>query len=201
MTQFYSLIQALDYHRCCPLCESRLLVDESEFAERLEYPDGHPYQRYAFRLDYKSSDILYVNPYTNEVELKLVRDTYTSPTYGDSTAYIGKTPSYKSYNGVLYMGLTSSCPKCCQFTYTLKLLINLNERRLEATFLNSETVSLDDKGVTHEIRNVYSTGHTEYFYTKEDSRKEMAITLPLIPLDLNNPKKTLERIRTLLIFS
>lgn len=201
MIQFYSLNQALDYRRCCPVCQTRLLVDESEFAERVEYPNGHHYRRYAFRLDRQHSDIIYINPFTNEVELKLVQPSYASPTYGDSTFYIGKVPSHRNYSGLMYLGITSSCPQCCQFSYTLRLRVDLSACRLIGTFLNSETISLEDKNITHEIKNVYATGQTEYFYTKEDSRKEKAITLPLIPLDLDNPKKTLERIRTLLIFS
>jgi len=199
MIQFQSLNQAFEYHKCCPSCGSHLIVDSGDFAERVEYSDGHQCQRFAFRMDYKYDDVLYINTFTNEVEFRLTRSLHEEPVYGGGHRS-GQTPTYKSYDGMWYQGIITSCHECCQFSYTLQLQVDLGRPKVIGIILNSETISLDDKGVTHEIRNTYTTKQTEYYRTTL-SAKEKTITLPLIPLDFNDPKKTLDRIKTLLIFS
>jgi hypothetical protein len=111
---------------------------------------------------------------------------------------------------MLFQGLTNRCGKCERFYYTLQLHIDLNNYILAGVYLNSETIAVDDKkGTIHRIKNVYSTKETEYAYYPKGERVYLdgahvgrkSITIPLISLDVDKPEKTIERLKTLIVFS
>ena len=74
--------------------------------------------------------------------------------------------------------------------------------------LNSEQLTiLDNKNIAHKISNIYPTDQTEYYYGPIKDLivngvlyEGHRITIPLIHMDLEHPEKTLERLKTLLVF-
>jgi hypothetical protein len=56
-----------------------------------------------------------------------------------------------------------------------------------------------DDSVVHEIKNIYSTGITDYRTIDQEDVK--TISLPLITINFNNPWKTIDRLKTLTLFS
>lgn len=201
MKRFYSFIAGLTHYTKCPLCSKGMEINDRDLVERIEYPTGHSYQRFSFQLSRNNDDILVINPETEEVEIRYSKRSNFQTTYGGSiSSYAGQTYTPTTYSGMFMHGLTINCSSCCQFSYTLQLHIDLNEGKLIGTYLNSETVSVEEGSNVHEIKNVYSMDKTEYTcFTANGSEKTSSI--PLIPLNIDDPKETVTRIRKLLIFS
>lgn len=204
MKQFYSFLDAIKYHACCPLCKNRLEINDRDLA--MDYDQRSGGQRLAFNLTPGTDDVLYINPVTEAVELVLT-EKYQLPALNvNGTISNIYTPAVQMpiLDGRFIHGLTIDCKSCCQFSYTLQIHIDLNVHKhnaiLVGTYLNSETVSVEDNEMVHEIKNIYSTDVTEYSYFSKNGDDKKS-TLPLIPLDLINPKETVSRIRKLLIFT
>jgi len=199
MIQFRTLLDGLNYQKKCPLCKEIMVLEDRDFIEKVEYPRGHEYQKLSFALSRKSQDIVYVYTATGKVELKLGAP---KAWYGDSTGYSAAIPTAEVYSGILMQGLTVYCDECGQYRYTLKLEADLSKELVRSVSLNSETISLDRDGKTHEIRSIYSVDKTEYavFGSFAESILKDKVELPLIPINLKDPQETLDRIRTLLPF-
>lgn len=193
MIQFLSFKRAINYRQECPLCQCQMDINDRDLAT-----DYEGKERLTFFLNRNEDDTIAINSETDEVELifsKRMPDKlydYTKQSY-----YAPVTPIY---NGTLIQALTIDCKHCCQYSYTLQIYFNLTEKKLAKTILNSESLTVEDGSMVHEIKNVYSMERTEYCcFSKEGDSKKSAI--PLIPIDLDNPKETIFRIRKLLIFS
>lgn len=201
MKRFYSFIAGLTHYTKCPLCNKEMEINDRDLVERVEYPTGHSYQRFSFYLTKGSDDTLIINPETETVEIKFSRRNNFSATYtGHVGQYAGQGYSPVTYSGMFYHGLSISCSSCCRFSYALQIHIDLTEGRIVGTYLNSETISVEEGTNVHEIKNVYSMDKTEYAcFPKDGSSKKSSI--PLIPLNIEDPKETVSRIRKLLIFS
>lgn len=198
MQEFYSFKEALAYHTHCYVCKSKLEINERDLV--MEY-DRYGTQRLSFSLSPGSDDILFINMANNHVELVLTYQpqiVYSSG--GQLSGHSPTGPSINIYNGKFIHGLDLGCNNCCQFSYTLQIHIDLSEQKLIVIILNSETISIEDNDMVHEIRNVYPLNQTVYDYFSKDGGENKCV-LPLVPLDLNNPKETVTRIRKLLIFS
>jgi hypothetical protein len=196
MIKFRSFLEGLRYRSKCPLCSKQMEVNDRDLVERLEYPLGHPYQRFTFYLGQRSDDVLLVDPNSEMVVIKYA--TVQETTNGMYTGRVAG--NYTIYNGEWRHALTMNCNSCSQYHFTLQVHSNLTERRLIGTFLNSESVSVEENDMVHEVRNVYSMEKTEYTcFPKDGSSKRSSI--PLVPLNLSDPKETISRIRKLLIFS
>lgn len=209
MKQFQTIQAALDYQVECPICNSRLHIDKNEVDMRLDTDDRRP------TLTWSSPDSkLCIDLETNAVlSYSLTRNM--SPVYNIGTAspvsYIaGKSHTNITSDGHIMERIVVGCERCCQYYYVLQIVVGTKTNRVEGLFLNSEFIAIDEKGTTHEIRNVYSFEKTEYnrFINKSNDGHTLAnyvgtdtVSLPLIPLDLENPHKTLERIKTLVLFS
>lgn len=95
------------------------------------------------------------------------------------------------------------------------MILDGTAMRVDHLFLNSEFISWSDsQHTTHEITNVYATDKTEYhsfapIYLSKIPNEEKIfkpisdhyISIPLIPLDLNNPVGMVDRIKKLNLFS
>jgi hypothetical protein len=203
MKQFYSFLNAIYYHEFCPLCKSKLEIDDRGLSNN--DIDRCNDSCLAFNLSngLNSRDILFINPVTEKVEITIERYRFDEVVYGNFDGQIPSrysSPTLNDYSGKFLQGLTVDCKSCCQFSYTIQIHVDLDERRLIGTFLNSETISIEDEDMVHEIKNVYSIEQTHYSYFSKDGVDKKS-TIPLIPLDLKNPKETISRIRKLLIFS
>lgn len=202
---FHSLRMGLDYQTRCPLCKDLLKINDRDLASDWGY-GGHEYggdHRIAFYVSQKDDDAIVINPNTDEVELVVAKRW--SPEVVVEAVNGEFEPSFKPsaqpiYNGKFMHALTIDCKSCCQYSYTLQVHFDLSEEILIGVYLNSESLSIEESGMVHEIKNSYAAQLTYYsYFDKEgDSKRDC---LPLIPLDLDNPKETVSRIRKLLIFS
>jgi hypothetical protein len=204
MIKFYCFLEGLHYHSRCPVCRKQMEVNDRDLVARLEYPLGHPYQKFAFHIGKSSDDIMYLDPHTEEVEIEFTRnrEDYALGSHGTFKpyGYSGQIYTHSTYDGMFYHALTLNCNSCCQYHYTLQLHTDLTERRLVGTYLNSESINVVDGEQVHEIKNIYSTEKTEYAcFPKDGSSKKQS--MPLIPLNISDPKETVARIKKLLIFS
>jgi hypothetical protein len=86
----------------------------------------------------------------------------------------------------------------------IQVHISLEHGRLIALVLNSEAVSIEEGAKLYEVKNIYTTEKTEMstFHTRLSQQRGALdkVELPLVPLDLQNPLKTVERIKNLLVF-
>lgn len=209
MKEFRTIQDALDYRVECPICNSRLCIDKNEVDMRLDTDYKRP------TLTWSSPDSkLCIDLETNAV-LSYTLTRSMSPVYGIGSnaplSYIaGQNRINITSDGHLMERIVVGCEDCHQYYYVLQVVVQTKPARLEALFLNSEFLAIDERGTTHEIRNVYSFEKTEYnrFINRADDTHttshyigDNTVSLPLIPLDLENPHKTLERIKTLVLFS
>lgn len=198
MIKFFSFLEGLHYHSKCPLCNKGMEINDRDLVSRVEYPTGHPYQKFGFHIGKSSDDTMYINAHTEEIDIEYSKKSDALFAPGSKFGQIYN--SSPSYNGSCYHALTINCNICCRYHYTLKLHSNLTERRLIGTYLNSELLSVEESNTIHKVKNVYSVNKTEYAcFPKDGSSKRQSI--PLIPLNLSSPIETISRIRKLLIFS
>jgi hypothetical protein len=104
-------------------------------------------------------------------------------------------------SGVMMFSVFGTCTNCTRYAFALGVSVDITNKKLTSLFLNSETFSFEKAEALHEIRNVYTTGKTEYVYFPADAAGSTGtVTLPLIPFDVAAPEKTLDRIKGLLVF-
>jgi hypothetical protein len=211
--RFVSMRDALEYRKRCPICSSQLLIDDRYAETKIDWDEGKERTRLLWKT--QDGEEMIIDPDSSCVRFV---DKYFVPEYVvgtsnySSQAYMGRIipKAKKVYDGHLYERIGMTCDDCCQYHYLVKFVIDVGMKSIINIELNSETISIDDnKGTVHEIKNIYPTKETEYTYFTKGDRiyldgthvGEKSITLPLITLDLDNPTKTLERIRTLVLFS
>lgn len=200
MKQFYSFKSAIEHHVNCPSCQSLLQINDRDLAVDLGYRYREGKEKITFHLDQREQDTITIDPETEEVEI-ILHNRLPFTTLGvngiPAKHYPVVTPTY---DGKFYHALTLDCKYCCKYSYTLQLQFSLKPCKLLGAYLNSENLSLEEGKVVHEIKNVYATEQTHYTHFAKDGDCKR-ITLPLIPLNLDNPQETVNRIRKLLIFS
>lgn len=203
MTQlkFYNLDEAFSYRRYCPKehCEHGL------FPETATIKYGDRQREVEFNV---GGNTLTVTSHSNEV-LWYREHQEDQKVYGFSSTlmYAGSSRRLHSLSGVGtdLFPVTISCNNCHKYQYVIQVHVSLSERRLVDLVLNSETIIVENMAKEYRIRNVYTTDKTEleirhthlsHFHEPED---EMEI--PLIPLNIEDPMKTVERIKKLIVFS
>ncbi len=199
MIKFKSIQDVLDYRPFCPVCHESLVIDNKYGAQ---VKKGN---KEKVTLVWKSNqDELTINLDGDRIE-SLTKRVTSSIIYGIPAHIVGYdyTPIE---NGIMYVSLSIGCEGCCQYSYVVQILVDLSQKIIDSIVLNSELLTIEDKDTIHEIRNVYTTGKTEYSWfktsqTEEEALDEKRITLPLVPLDLIYPEKTIERVRNLIVFS
>jgi hypothetical protein len=182
MKQFKSFLEAASYHPNCIFCQKTLTIVGRDLVDT----DDHDDNSISFYLSSLVNDIITFNKYTEKV------------------SHI--SPEYNTGHGVFIHGLTFHCDACCQFAYNIQIHIDTELLKLIGIYLNSESLSIEDGADLHEIKNIYSFNRTEYSYFRgilaadADVPDQNSINLPLVPLNLNNPIETVNRIRNLIIF-
>jgi len=193
MKKFRSIQSAINYHKNCPVCFQQMQINDKDLAADY-YGDNLDTKSVSFWLDVYQNDILTIHLSNDDVEV-------TDMVYeiGEhSTFYIPNTRKV-GYHGKFLQGMTLDCKICCKFSYTLQVHVDLEIKKLTGIFLNSETLTVEEGSVVHEIKSIYSTKQTEYARFEPGSDKR--VNLPLIPLDLKNPEETIKRVKKLIIFS
>jgi len=178
MKQFNSLLDAINFHTHCPLCQEELQSDR--------YVNSN--QKIALEF---LGNSYYIDIATQDIELVL------------STENNQVNNQVKNSYGLLGLPVTIDCGNCHMYSFIIQIWINFKKHCITEIILNSERVSWEDeKDVLHEIVSIHSTNKTKYSYIFPDTSKEDGIiTLPFIPIDVSNPKDAVNRIRKLIVFS
>ena len=209
MKRFYTLLDAINYQTDCPICHKKLRINDRHAELKVRWRLGaHQEQTLVWKL--ADSDELIVNLQNNHIEM-IQKTAKMTPVYevgSISPHYIGAP----IYDGILYERLGVECDSCCQYSFLIRVQVDVGRGVFTDIQLNSEYLTIDSaKGTVYEIKNVYTTEETEFTilgnvvryptFGRIYSSDKKRLTLPLIPIDLQNPEKTLERIKTLVLFS
>ena len=230
MIQFPSLLQAIDYAKRCPLCKKSIHFESDIQVNRQkglnQYTGLNKYINTA--IDWEQdprnwttkttltftdvggtsyTDIISICLETHEVKRKLsYHQDLGYGTNGLLTSYSVCSPS-PTVKGDKYLGLGMVCTSCNNYNFMIQIVIALEFMAVSKVLLNSESMSFFEKGGMSEIRNIYTLDKTEYnFFSGEPIKGDpydfvRSQTLPLIPLDKENPLHTLQRVKNLLIFT
>lgn len=211
MKQFKNLHEAFYYHPFCPLCQEPIGIDYKEQIVNGSW--DKPKVVTVFTIP--GGDEISIDFYTNEVlsykEFKSFSHNYTT----GGTSITSHTGNYNIYtSGKLLFGVSASCSKCSGYSFTLQICVDWETNLAGGIFFNSESLSVEEGEILHEIKNVYATEKTEYdrFNKVEvddgivkmsgySGRRNSTITFPLMPLDHKNPYNLLNRIKNLIVFS
>jgi hypothetical protein len=178
--EFKTIVDAVEYRQKCPVCNEELIFNSKDVMTNYYSHIG----KLCFEL--MGEDLLFIDPRSQKIEISLKQ----------SSQLLG----YYNYNGLSYHRLGLEC-NCCMYDYTLQLQVDMSKQILHNILLNSERISYEDSsGILHEIKNTYVTNVTEYAYHDLHSISKTE-KLPIIPLNLNNPQETVDKIQKLLIFS
>lgn len=184
MKQFESLYDALLYVSYCPICQCDLRINERDVKASSRFNSTGIYY-YKLIFDFNDEEIVSIDVDSEEV------------------AFHHNPQSKLHAHGTFYSKVSIECEDCCQYSFTLQLKFDIQSQKLEAVYLNSEIICLEDKdGQTNQIKNIYATDKTEYsLFCSATDGEDKFIVLPLIPLDINNPEIALKRIKSLIVFS
>lgn len=194
MKQFKNLSEVIAFRPECPFCLSKLspgmdmVYDENRTIAYLSIGGGQ------LKVDYCNNSII---EYSHKSNMG-----YSSLS-GVIVGYNGSGGPL-STNGTDFRSLLISCIDCQKYSYLIQLHISLEQGRIANLILNSEFVSVEDGNKLYEIKNIYTTDKTEMsmFHTHLSKQRGALdkVEFPLVPLDLQNPMKTVERIKNLIVF-
>lgn len=216
MMPFHTLSQIFSYQPYCPLCKSCTAVFPGEVSRSDKWgPSGYHRATLTFYSGGSSADVdIDTGMIIDWRETRQLERYYTiggdTASYSPSRyAYANSPGSGFSSSGIDIFRLTMGCQVCHKYQYLIQVHLSFSERRFRVAYLNSESISFEEtNGVLYEINNNYCTGKTEYIvFTRKyegipDGTPDGKICqLPLIPLNLRDPAKTLHRVKTLLVFS
>lgn len=212
MIDFYTLAAAAHYIPTCLLCKNGMSFRDidAEVSYNYDFTSGDHCKT---SLTFTDSNLAYTDKITICMETEEVSRRTTQNDYkAFSVGYTGVSSSlYASApeSGYKYLGLGLECRKCHDYTYMIRIVVDLANLRMKRITLNSESVSIRSDEGLFLIRNAYTIEKTEYMFSQHPAPAGSSHTftidkqqvLPLIPLDRDDPKKTLKRIRNLLIFT
>lgn len=192
MKQFKNLFEVLNYHSTCPFCSTRmssdmdLNYDENSVTAYLKFGSTH----------------LTVDCHNNNI---IKQNVVSSISFtGGPTIQIGSSLADLSTGGINIRRLNISCDGCSKYAYLVQMHISLDAGKIVSLVLNSESASIEEGAKLYEIKNIYTTEKTEMatFHTHLSQQRGALdkVELPLVPLDLQNPLKTVERIKNLIVF-
>lgn len=178
MKQFNNLLDAINFHTHCPLCQTEMCTDK--------YTNSK--QKIALEFLGNVNEIMYIDVATQDIEFVLSDDML---------------PFKNNKNGTLGQSFTMECDDCHMYCFSIQVWIDLSKQVISRIILNSERLSWEDENnVLHEIVTMHSVNKTKYSYIcPGEPEEDGIITLPLIPIDVYNPKDAVDRIRKLIVFS
>jgi hypothetical protein len=206
MTQikFYNLDEARQYRPECPLCHGRMRPDVSS----INFDFKHDYQRITAKFDL--GDVSFeADCYSNELLAVTYDRTYDKVyTLGSSPNYAGMTPHSRSLRtaglDMVSMGMACSNEKCWRYRYVVQVHVSIDKHKLMGLVLNSETIVVENMAKLYTIRNIYTTDKTEmevrHAHVSHLHESQSKIEYPLIPLNIEEPMKTVERLKNLTVF-
>lgn len=175
MIEFKSLLEALEYHPVCPLCQRVMTLDCKAWA--------------IGRKGYLLFDI------NSPADLRIEIASHTITAVPNS-----KMGPYSPLGSTKCLSLTIDCSQCSMFGYTLFLVVGSINLKLINIALKSETVRwTDEHNNLHEVESIYDV-HSKYTFFPSN-KIDRRTTIPLIPINIHNPQETIDRARTLATFS
>jgi hypothetical protein len=212
MTTFLNLVEAISYHKNCYICNGQLqfYIHDELGKIQADIEQGTISKSICINLsdgmDSDTDDFLIVDMITNKASIK------RNYRYAHSSDSVGHNYTRRSrklnislrdwYDGLIYESVNLSCNDCQQFSYTIQMVVNTKEEYVTKLFLNSEYICLEENGsIVHEINNNYAREITGYRKIAQLNSDDQKIEIPLIALNLQNPRETIERIKKLVIFS
>lgn len=198
MKQFKNLVEALKYHTSCPFCSGKMVTDMDMVL------DENSMKAY---LKFGASKVV-VDCATNDIiqhEESSIHDVnYKTYSGAPIRQYMGPIGNNLLPNGLNYRRVNVSCDDCLRYSYLVQILVSLSDKKIIGLFLNSETVSVEDSAKLYEVKTIYATEKTEMstFHTHVSKQRGALdkVDIPLVPMDLQNPMKTVERIKKLIVF-
>lgn len=194
MKYFSHLTDAIFYRTNCPICKKGLkhqnISDLSFIGEKI-----------ILKIDTSIGDAICID--IKDDIITAISMTRDSVDINEGTTYkysAFASTDYSIYNNMLSSFITISCNECEQFLYRVQIQINLTNLKITNIFLESEFVSIVEDSTVYEIENIYEKQETHYSAIYSDSNDKF-FSIPLIPLNLDNPHETLNRIKKLLVFS
>lgn len=210
MKEFHNLAEATTYHRRCYCCKSYLNhnlvigLDPAKCVYKWNLSE---------HIDSETDDWIVVNAYTNHIDsLCQSRRVNNEIIYdGLDANMVNRFQRYsknlhRNFTGIIYESIHVECLRCYQFSYTIQVVIDMTLMTLKGIYLNNEFISYeDDQNKLHEINNVYASDKTEYTWhvtpTRVYDASKKHISIPIIPLNLEDPAESVARIKKLVIFS
>lgn len=202
MTAFYNLDEALSYRRYCP-CKH---CSHSLFPETATIKYGDRRREVEFAI---GGDKLTVCSHSNAVisyhekqEDNLVYGGMRSPTlmYAGSSRHLWSL----SKSGTDMFPVTVSCNNCHRYNYVLQVHVSLAQGLVLGLVLNSESITIEDMAKLYTITNIYTFEKTEmevrHMHVSHLHESQSKIEYPLIPLNVEEPMKTVERLKKLTVF-
>lgn len=212
---FHNLQHAFDFRPHCPLCHERVLIEgrskiETVFHDKT-YTVGKYVHHHSTRITWRTQDGEEIVFDPNDSAIEMVYHYSNDITVDGSIGYASArfNPSHSHiYDGHLYEKMLFKCEHCGDYEYMIQIIIDVGRKWIDEIVLNHEKLQLkDNNNQIHRVKNIYTFDQTEYttFYPgdwKFDKVKDYKqTTLPLIPVNFDDPKKTIERIKTLVLFS
>ena len=170
-------------------------VSDSTFATEISWhtQDG---EEIFFDLNSRSIKIAY--HYSNDLAID-ANVSCPSPRFNRTPVLV--------YDGHLYEKMLFECNRCGNYRYMVQIIIDMGKKQIDDILLNYEQLTWTDGDMIYQFRNIYTYDMAEYTTCRSgayglDKVKNYKMTnLPLIPLNLDEPEKTIERIKTLVLFS
>ncbi len=180
MKYFNSLKEALGYYPKCPVCYSKLEINDDK--HRTIYFDNESNDYLCYEL--MDDDLVVIN--------KL----------NDSIDFIFKNNLNINYDNAFCV-IKSECSNNtsdCLFSYVLLCYFDVKNNKLKNICLCSEQFSIINKNDQMcVINNVYDRNFTEYTIDIFSSSMQVE-KLPLVQINFNNPQDALSKIEKLLLF-
>jgi hypothetical protein len=202
MTQirFYNLDDAQKYRPECPLCHGKVRSEDISFK--------YDYQRIIAKFDL--GDVSFSADYnTNELIDVTEHSSYDKVYMIGSQTYSGMVPHshrslHKTGTDLVSTVMACSNKECGRYRYLVRIHVSVELNRLVGLVLNSETLAIEDGAKLYTIRNIYTTDKTEmeirHTHLSHLHKPQDKIEYPLIPLNIEEPMKTVERLKKLTVF-
>lgn len=195
ITKFLSLPEAFCNQSFCPICRETLEFDADvvqEWSER--------YQTNLTTITFKiDGDLSLTVDYDTGNIRRWSQTRYLKPIHVMGTNIPIDYNFARQTVSTNIFGVHLSCCICHQYRRIFKM--HIYNDKITHLILNAEHLSVEKDGNLYEMKNNFvreTTDYTPFDAGKSDGKH---CSLPLIPFDLQNPNKTLDRVKNLVLFS
>lgn len=201
---FESLTSALEYVTNCPMCHTQLTVqdDDPRFCSMVDGELFNSSRTYSIKIPLHGKSVSIIH---------ILNSSYIDFIGSNDRLYTKHAIANSNSNFLHHiLGVQVGCPNknCGSYYYTFNFTINdVNSKIADFSVvtnitLNHEYIIFEDGDTNYEILSSYASNITKYMVTSKDHYLDKkTIEIPFIKLDLDSPKKTLEKVQNLIIFT